>query len=124
VAYRAPKTAWKIAPYPLRATPGSARKLIEWLQSQRRFGAIEMRVASVALLPNVRVCLGDLYADSCRVCGRRGEYGLASQRGPDGCTEAVQSGMVFCADHFPNVKLTDEPETAAHGGGGKPATHP
>ena len=52
VAYRKEKTAWKIAPYPLRATPGSARKLIEWLKNTSAGKDCEMRVVSIALLPN------------------------------------------------------------------------
>lgn len=52
VAYRQQKTAWKIAPYPLRATHESALKLITWLKTEPRFKVMDMRVVSVALFPN------------------------------------------------------------------------
>ena len=46
------------------------------------------------------VALGDLYAGSCAVCGRRGDLGLAKQSGPDGCVEAVRANRVFCEEHL------------------------
>ena len=50
---------------------------------------------------SVVVSLGDLYADACCVCGQRGEWGMASQHGPDGCVEAIESGKVYCEAHLP-----------------------
>jgi len=48
------------------------------------------------------VTLGDLYADVCCVCGERGTYGVASQKGPEGCREAVEKGRVYCEEHVPD----------------------
>lgn len=48
----------------------------------------------------VLVTLGDTYADQCE-CGERAYFGEASQKGPDGCVEAVRSGKVFCDKHIP-----------------------
>jgi len=49
----------------------------------------------------VIVSLGDTYADSCVVCGERGEWGLASKKGPEGCQEALNNGKVYCKTHLP-----------------------
>ena len=52
--------------------------------------------------PRLVVHLGDLYADSCSVCGCHAYYGLASTHGPEGCVEAVKAGRVFCEIHLHN----------------------
>ena len=49
----------------------------------------------------VLVSLGDMYADRCVKCGERGEWGLASKKGPEGCQEALKNGKVYCAKHLP-----------------------
>jgi hypothetical protein len=49
------------------------------------------------------VSLGDLYADVC-YCGARAEWGVASQKGPAGCVEAIESGRVYCDKHLPETK--------------------
>ena len=49
----------------------------------------------------VIVSLGDTYADRCVVCGERGEWGLASKKGPEGCQEALNNGKVYCKTHLP-----------------------
>lgn len=46
------------------------------------------------------VSLGDLYAGSCAICGKRGEWGIANQSGPEGCVEATQTGRIFCLEHL------------------------
>jgi hypothetical protein len=57
---------------------------------------------------SVIVSLGDLYADSCATCGERAEWGLAGQKGPEGCVEAVKSGRVYCREHLPpNTVISD-----------------
>lgn len=48
----------------------------------------------------VLVSLGDMYADQCH-CGERAYFGEASQKGPNGCVEAVRIGKVFCSNHIP-----------------------
>jgi hypothetical protein len=48
------------------------------------------------------VSLGDLFADSCSICGTRAYYGTASRHGPEGCREAVTSGRVFCEECLTN----------------------
>lgn len=50
------------------------------------------------------VSLGDTYADTCCICGGRGIYGLATQRGPEGCVEALKCGEVYCLDHLPEIR--------------------
>lgn len=49
----------------------------------------------------VIVSLGDIYAGACVVCGERGEWGLASRKGPEGCKEAVQNGKIYCKRDLP-----------------------
>ena len=52
----------------------------------------------------VIVSLGDLFADSCSICGERACWGVASKHGPDGCVEAVRSGEVYCEKHIDEVR--------------------
>ena len=52
---------------------------------------------------SVVVVLGDLYSDTCSVCGKRGIFGVASQHSPAGCVEAVKNGKVFCREHLPEI---------------------
>lgn len=57
------------------------------------------------------VFLGDTYASICRVCGKRGDIGLASERGPNSCQEAVKAGEVYCDLHLPEANKLAEIET-------------
>ena len=52
---------------------------------------------------SVLVCLGDLFADTCVVCGQRACYGLASVSGCEGCREAIRRGQTYCKEHVPNT---------------------
>lgn len=52
---------------------------------------------------SVLVCLGDLFADTCVVCGERAYYGLASVSGCEGCREAIRRGQTYCKTHIPNT---------------------
>jgi hypothetical protein len=45
------------------------------------------------------VALGELFADTCKLCGARGVFGLATRRGVEGCREAVNNGDVYCDSH-------------------------
>ena len=51
IAYRRGPTAWRLAPYPFRASVESAEKLRTWLDAKQAFPA-ELRIAQVTLLPN------------------------------------------------------------------------
>lgn len=53
--------------------------------------------------PKVIVSLGDTYADACKVCDGRGHFGIASQKGPEGCAEALCTGEVYCEAHLPRL---------------------
>ncbi len=53
------------------------------------------------------VSLGDIYASTCGICGKRAIWGIASQSGPEGCKEAVNRGETYCEKHLPG-----EPEPA------------
>ena len=68
-------------------------------------GFLECSVRKIASPKTIKdpivVSLGDLFADSCSICGNRAEWGVASQGGPDGCREAVMSGRTFCEKHLP-----------------------
>ena len=51
IAYRRGPTAWRLAPYPFRASVESAEKLRTWLDAKQEFPA-ELRIAQVTLLSN------------------------------------------------------------------------
>ena len=49
------------------------------------------------------ITLGDLYADSCIVCGERAEFGMSDLKGPEGCIDALRTGKTFCDKHIPRI---------------------
>jgi hypothetical protein len=47
------------------------------------------------------VSLGCTYSGgSCSICGDRAEWGVASQKGPAGCVEAIKNGEIYCDKHL------------------------
>ena len=47
IAYRHGPTAWRLAPYPFRATVQSAAVLMAWLRGQPQFAETEMKIAGI-----------------------------------------------------------------------------
>jgi hypothetical protein len=84
--------------------------LLDHIKKAISAGVVTAALTANADRPKVMVTLGDLHADDCKVCGGRGEFGIATQRGPDGCNEALNTGEVYCDAHFPHIEMNSMAE--------------